>query len=93
MKKVKVTMGQQDDTTRSGGAVAVRVHPSVSVSSCQVEVLGSPVALSRAVSTSRSQVSDVPTAFGGELSMVSKDGGATTSAKPGNKSQKSWQGF
>ena len=59
-----------------------------SVPPVQLELPPSPVVGSGSVSVSMSQISDVPTAFGGDRSIRSKDGGATTSGKPGKNSQK-----
>ena len=85
-KKVQTAMGQLDNTTPSCGVGAVQIQPAVAVSPVPVEVPGSPFALSGAASVS--QISEVPTAFGGLRSVVSKDGGPTTSAKPGKELSK-----
>ena len=85
-KKVQTAMRQLDNTTPSCGVGAVQIQPAVAVSPVPIEVPGSPFALSGPASVS--QISEVPTAFGDLRSVVSKDGGPTTSAKPGKELSK-----
>ena len=85
VKKVKTAMEQLAKSTLLSGSGAGQVQTAVSP--VQLEVPSSPVADS-AASISPSQISEVPTAFGGLQSAVSKDGGAATSAKLGKKISK-----
>ena len=80
------TCGQLDDTIASCEVAAVQVRSPVVASPVPVEVPGSPFALSGPASVS--QISEVPTAFGGLRSVVSNDGGPATSAKPGKEISK-----
>ena len=65
-------------------------HTLTSVASAQLETPRSPLDAGSVRSANLSQISDVPTAFAGVRSVVSKEGGVTTSAaaKPGRVSQK-----
>ena len=86
MQKLKSAIGQLVASTVPGGSGVGQI--ATIVPSVRLEAPQSPVVASSAVSVSLSQVSDVPTAFAGVWSLASKEGGASTSAKPGKKSQK-----
>ena len=79
-------MGQLVASTVPGGSGVGQ--SATMVPSVQLEAPENPLAASSSVSVSLSQVSDVPTAFAGVRSLASKEGGISTSSKPGKKSQK-----
>ena len=86
VQKLKAAMDQFAGVATTSGSGADQVVPAVPP--VQLEESISPVAVSSAASFSPSQLSDVPTAFGGVRSLVSTGGGAATSSKPGKESQK-----
>ena len=83
VNKTKTAKGQLADSTMPTGSGTDQVQTAALP--VLLEVPGSPVAISGAKSISLSQISEVPTAFGGLRSVVSKGVGAATSAKLGNK--------
>ena len=83
VKKVQTAMGQLAESTMPTGSGADQVQTAVLP--VQLEVPGSPVAISGAASISLSQIYEVPTAFSGFRSVVSKDVGAATPPKPCEK--------
>ena len=86
VQKLKSAIGQLVASTVPGGS-GVGQNATI-VPSVRLEAPASPLAASSPVSVSLSQVSDVPTAFVGVRSLASKEGGISTSAKSGKKSQK-----
>ena len=81
-------MGQLAESGLLSGSGADPYLAVAAVPSIQLDVPSSSGTVSGAASISLSQISEVSTAFGGLRSLVSRDGGAATSSKPGNELSK-----